>query len=172
MTEAKSTATQNGGAESTAEKYPSVTPEEHYRMIAEVAYFRAEKRGFADGDMVQDWLEASAEIDRQLQQLQATKNAAGVSAKQDFLERLEAAHRDWDARFDILKNKASEATAGLREELREEVDALAGKRTAIEVRMQELRRRTEDAWEDLREGMESAWKELQDTLHRVASRLK
>lgn len=72
----------------------------------------------------------------------------------------------------ILKNKASEATAGLREELREEVDALAGKRTAIEVRMQELRRRTEDAWEDLREGMESAWKELQDTLHRVASRLK
>lgn len=32
-------------------------------MIAEAAYFRAEKRGFAEGDLVQDWLEAEREID-------------------------------------------------------------------------------------------------------------
>ena len=32
-------------------------------MIAEAAYFRAEKRGFAEGDPMQDWLEAEREID-------------------------------------------------------------------------------------------------------------
>lgn len=32
-------------------------------MIAEAAYFRAEKRGFDDGDPMQDWLEAEREID-------------------------------------------------------------------------------------------------------------
>lgn len=34
------------------------------RMIAEAAYYRAEKRGFRDGDALRDWLEAEAEIDR------------------------------------------------------------------------------------------------------------
>jgi hypothetical protein len=32
-------------------------------MIAEVAYFRAEARGFEGGDPVRDWLEAEAEVD-------------------------------------------------------------------------------------------------------------
>lgn len=32
-------------------------------MIAESAYFRAEKRGFLTGYEIQDWLEAEAEID-------------------------------------------------------------------------------------------------------------
>jgi choline dehydrogenase-like flavoprotein len=32
-------------------------------MIAEAAYYRAERRGFDGGDPVSDWLEAEAEID-------------------------------------------------------------------------------------------------------------
>ena len=37
--------------------------EKDYRqMIAIAAYYRAEKRDFKDGDAVQDWLEAEAEI--------------------------------------------------------------------------------------------------------------
>ena len=33
-------------------------------MIAEAAYFRAERRGFQGGCPIQDWLEAECEIDR------------------------------------------------------------------------------------------------------------
>jgi len=36
------------------------------RMIAEAAYFAAEKRGFTPGGEVDDWLGAEAEIDRQV----------------------------------------------------------------------------------------------------------
>ncbi len=32
-------------------------------MIARLAYFRAERRGFAPGGEVQDWLAAEAEVD-------------------------------------------------------------------------------------------------------------
>ncbi|MDT8384734.1 MAG: DUF2934 domain-containing protein [Gammaproteobacteria bacterium] len=32
--------------------------------VAEAAYFRAEKRGFAPGHEMQDWLEAESEINR------------------------------------------------------------------------------------------------------------
>lgn len=43
----------------------AVTPEQRWRMIAEAAYYRAERHGF-DGDPVSDWLAAEAEIDRML----------------------------------------------------------------------------------------------------------
>lgn len=36
---------------------------ERLRMIAEAAYFRAERRGFAPGGEAEDWLAAETEID-------------------------------------------------------------------------------------------------------------
>ncbi|HEY5601977.1 MAG TPA: DUF2934 domain-containing protein [Gammaproteobacteria bacterium] len=43
-----------------------VTPEQRYNMIAEAAYFIAEKRGFSGGDSSSDWACAETEIDRML----------------------------------------------------------------------------------------------------------
>ena len=40
-----------------------VDPEQRAALIAEAAYFRAEKRGFAPGTEVEDWLAAEAEVD-------------------------------------------------------------------------------------------------------------
>ncbi len=47
-------------SEATAEH---VTEETRRAMIAEAAYFHAERRGFAAGNETQDWLRAEAEID-------------------------------------------------------------------------------------------------------------
>jgi len=47
-----------------------VTPEQRYRMICDAAYFRAERRGFVGGNAVQDWLDAEAEIDELLREMQ------------------------------------------------------------------------------------------------------
>ncbi|HXJ80909.1 MAG TPA: DUF2934 domain-containing protein [Candidatus Methylomirabilis sp.] len=44
-----------------------VDPDERHRMIALAAYYRAERRGFTNGDPLQDWLEAEAEVTVQLQ---------------------------------------------------------------------------------------------------------
>lgn len=51
---------------------PAISPEERIRLIAEAAYYRAEKRGFG-GDQAQcerDWLEAEAEVDALLSNTQ------------------------------------------------------------------------------------------------------
>ena len=40
--------------------------EERLRMIAEAAYYRAQRRGFQGGDPGRDWVEAEAEIDAML----------------------------------------------------------------------------------------------------------
>ncbi len=56
-----------GKATATVKTFPgktALTTEERHRMIAEAAYFRAEARGFRDGDPLEDWLTAEAEFDR------------------------------------------------------------------------------------------------------------
>jgi len=44
--------------------YRTVPPEERYCLIAEAAYFLAERRGFQGGCPIQDWLEAEREINQ------------------------------------------------------------------------------------------------------------
>ena len=41
-------------------------PSTRRAMVERAAYFRAERRGFAEGCALQDWLEAEAEIDAML----------------------------------------------------------------------------------------------------------
>jgi hypothetical protein len=43
-----------------------VDPERRDALIAEAAYFRAEKRGFEAGHEREDWLAAEAEVDARL----------------------------------------------------------------------------------------------------------
>ena len=43
-----------------------VDPERREGLIAEAAYFRAQKRGFAPGHETEDWLAAEAEVDARL----------------------------------------------------------------------------------------------------------
>ncbi len=43
-----------------------VDPSEYQRMIAEVAYYKAEKRDFAPGDDQADWFEAEQEVKAKL----------------------------------------------------------------------------------------------------------
>jgi hypothetical protein len=40
----------------------AISAEERAMLIARAAYFRAERRGFAPGSELQDWVEAEAEV--------------------------------------------------------------------------------------------------------------
>jgi Protein of unknown function (DUF2934) len=41
---------------------PAFSAQERERLVAQAAYFRAEKRGFVPGCELQDWIEAEAEV--------------------------------------------------------------------------------------------------------------
>ncbi len=59
-----------------AAKVPSIVainPDERHRMITLAAYYRAEQRGFVNGDPLQDWLEAEAEVTMKLQDVEVGK---------------------------------------------------------------------------------------------------
>ena len=40
----------------------SISAQERQMLVAQAAYFRAERRGFAPGGELQDWVEAEAEL--------------------------------------------------------------------------------------------------------------
>ena len=42
-----------------------IDPEKIRKMISELAYYKAEKRGFAAGHEIEDWLEAEQEVNKQ-----------------------------------------------------------------------------------------------------------
>lgn len=48
-----------------------VTDEQRRQMIAVVAYYHAERRGFCEGGELDDWLAAEAEINQKLDSVQS-----------------------------------------------------------------------------------------------------
>jgi hypothetical protein len=56
---------------------PPVTAVERRALVAEAAYFRAERRRFEAGHELEDWLAAEAEVDRSL-----ASGAAGIFRKE------------------------------------------------------------------------------------------
>ena len=57
-----------GNSETKISGFAKIDADERYKRVAQAAYFRAEKRGFAPGGELQDWLEAEADIQQQLGQ--------------------------------------------------------------------------------------------------------
>ena len=114
-----------------------ITREQRYQMIAEAAYFRAQKQGFC-GNPAQDWLEAEAEIDRIL----LHRDQSELSPKQMFQQKLEAQLKELDTLFDNLKLQASLGKAELRTEVEKQLESLAHKRRDAQSKLNELSRRT------------------------------
>src|SRR4051794_18549566 len=86
-----------------------VTAEQRQRMIAEAAYFRAQRRGFENGNSTQDWLAAEAEIDRAV----AQRNTGRVSITPRELEQLMQRAREAQLELiaEALKAKLQEQAA-------------------------------------------------------------
>jgi len=53
-----------GNSKPQAAPSPALNAQERDKLVAQAAYFRAEKRGFAPGYELQDWVEAEAEVKR------------------------------------------------------------------------------------------------------------
>ena len=146
----------------------SQSNEEHREMIAVAAYYRAEHRGFREGDPVDDWLKAEAEIEQVLQAQPGT----AASTKQSFQAKLEAQLEAWDGKLAELKTKAAESKVKTRAELEKQLQGIAILRTEAEGKLAQLRKRSDDAWLDLREETAKVWDELRAALDRTVKRFK
>jgi chromosome segregation ATPase len=131
-----------------------------HEMIAEAAYFRAERRGFDGGDPLIDWMEAEAAIDAML----------GNPAGNRFVDRLEEQVATASKRLKALKKKIGGMKAEARKEWQQDAEKLAELKDSLETRLEEVRERGEHASRKAQKQAEKIWAEISEIIHRTTSR--
>jgi F0F1-type ATP synthase membrane subunit b/b' len=131
------------------------------QMIAEAAYFRAERRGFNGGDPVADWIDAEAEVDAELGRLERERT----------IERLELAVASASRVLDSFKKKVSKLTADARAEWHDDAEKLKGLRDEVRKKLGELRAQGEQVGHKAREQAEKLRDELDELIERVGNKI-
>ena len=132
------------------------------QMIAEAAYFRAERRGFNGGDPVRDWYEAEAEVDAQLRDLEEGR----------LLERIEESLAAANEKLAALKRKLARLSAEARVEWQKDLDRLAALRDALKPKLAELREQGEQASLKLRGQADKLRIEVVEVVQRLQAKAK
>ncbi|QFX95893.1 DUF2934 domain-containing protein [Acidithiobacillus thiooxidans] len=81
----------------------AVSPEQRHLMIAEAAYYHAERRGFQESDPIADWVEAEKEVDAML--CRTPIPTKEKTAKEIFEDHLETQLKEWDKQISGWKRK-------------------------------------------------------------------
>jgi uncharacterized protein involved in exopolysaccharide biosynthesis len=131
-------------------------------MIAEAAYFRAERNGFTDGDPLRDWCEAEVEVDERLRQLE----------DEHLVGRLEEGLVAASKKLATMKKKMTGLTADVRTEWQQDAERLATLRKQLESKLEELRERGEHAGLQLRQQADKVRVEIAELVQRVSARVR
>lgn len=132
------------------------------QMIAEAAYYRAERRGFNGGDALRDWCEAEAEIDARLRQLEDGQ----------LVQRLEEVLESAAKRLAAANRKIARLSSEARREWERDLDRLAALRDLLKPRLAELREQGERAGRKVREQAEKIRDEITELVQRLEAKAK
>jgi predicted nucleic acid-binding Zn-ribbon protein len=135
-----------------------VSEELRRQMVAEAAYFRAERRGFDSGDELDDWLEAEREVDAALH--------AGTGLAASLEERLATANE----RLKALRQRMAGMGDKARREWEGDIAKLANHRDRLRRRIRQARDESGHAAERARARAEQAWQETSALLERLGRR--
>ena len=128
------------------------------QMVAEAAYFRAERRGFSSGDELTDWLAAEREVDARL--------GAGSHRAPSLDERLATANE----RLKALRQRMRQMGDKTRREWESDIAKLANQRDRLRKRIRQARDESGHAAEKARANAEENWAEISALLERLARR--
>jgi len=131
-----------------------------HQRIAERAYLRAERRGFAGGDPVADWIDAEREVDAELD------GGAHIGLIDRIEDRVEAAR----AKLKSLNKKVSNLKEETRLRRERDLKRLKKLKDTLEKRLAELRDQGEHASAQVKEQAEKIWVELGELLHEIGGR--
>jgi hypothetical protein len=139
-----------------------VTSGQRQQMIAEAAYFKAERRGFNGGDAVRDWCEAEAEIDARLRRLDDGQ----------LVERIEEVLESAAAKLAAVRRKVARLSSETRGEWERDLERLAALRDTLKPKLEELKEQGERAGRKVREQAEKIRDELAELVQRLEAKAK
>jgi hypothetical protein len=95
-----------------------------------------------------------------------------MSEKKLYQQKMEAKLDEWKAEVDLLKAKASGASANAKLKLNQQVKDLEAKIGQGKAKVAELANASEESWDSIKEGIESAWGSLKSAFKDAASKFK
>jgi DNA repair exonuclease SbcCD ATPase subunit len=131
-------------------------------MIAEAAYFKAERRGFNGGDAVRDWCEAEAEVDARLRRLDDGQ----------LVERIEEALEAAAAKLATVRRKVARLSSETRGEWERDLERLATLRDTLKPKLKELKEQGGRAGRKVREQAAKIRDELAELVQRLEAKAK
>jgi DNA anti-recombination protein RmuC len=140
----------------------TISNEQRRQMIADAAYFRAERRGFNGSAPLLDWVEAEAEIDARLRQQE----------HEALLTSLEERLTTVGKKVQSLRKKLSGLGTNARAEWQQDIETLGQLRNAFEKRLTEIREQGQSASQKVKEQAEKIWDEISQVVQRASSRGK
>jgi len=140
---------------------PKVSEGQRRQMVAEAAYFRAERRGFS-GDPTADWLAAEAEVDARLREM------PGKSLHEELEQRLAVAN----SKLRAVKKKVSAMKVEARKEWTHDVEKLTRLRDKLKHKLEQIREQGEHAGEKAGQQADKIWHEISEIVERISARRK
>lgn len=92
--------------------------------------------------------------------------------KQLYQQKMKAQLDQWKAQIDLLKAKASAASADAQLEMNKQINTLESKIDDGKAKLSALTDASEDAWQSMKEGVESAWSSLKSAFSEAADKFK
>ena len=80
-----------------------------------------------------------------------------MSDKKDFTARARQQLEDWDYQLDRLSARLNDLRDEWRDEAREKLNEMKGRRSEFEEKLERLESHGDDAWDDIKAGLEIAW---------------
>jgi Protein of unknown function (DUF2934) len=136
-----------------------------HQRIAEKAYLRAERRGFADGDPVADWIAAEREVDAELGRAVLDRGELAP-----LIERFEARVEAAQVKLKALNRRVANLKEETRARRERDLKRLETLKVKLEKRLGELREHGEHAGEHVKEQAEKIWAELGELIHEIGTR--
>jgi hypothetical protein len=95
-----------------------------------------------------------------------------MNGKAQYVRKMQAKLDEWNAEIDALATRAGRATAELKIEYAEQIEALKAKQTVARQKLAEMQQAGESAWEDLKAGIETAWNAMGEAVDSARSRFR
>jgi len=92
--------------------------------------------------------------------------------REEYQGKMEAQLSEWGAELDKLTVRADKAKADTKQGYHDQIEALRSKQASIQVKLQELKTSSDDAWGDLKEGLDHSWAQTKDAFTKAIARFK
>ena len=90
--------------------------------------------------------------------------------REEYTRRLEQQLKDWDARLDILKEKAAQSGEEVRQKFEAQRVHLLELREDAQQKLAQMKEQGEAAWLGMKDSTEAAWEKLADQFEKITSK--